>query len=342
MFVNVENLFSPGHSFYGTEYTLEEYKTKIAWIGDKIAEAQVHVVGLSEIGADAQVCLDDLMASANHFDKTGWQPFAHGFGANPGSYGAAIRTAVISRFPLSDEGSLDQYPDGFFVDLYQPPAGGVGGQWLAVPSRGYSRPIASVRVNPPNGGRAFNLLVVHLKSKRPKMGSPGTDSEAKGIARSAIQRNIEAAALRTYLDTFLPNQYETDSAVASIVLGDLNDVPTSVPMENIRGPFDRRPGPPTNWSNRDKRRLLSCARLHQKLVAYEDRLYSYVHNESFSLLDHAFVSEHLVSKFSRLELHNDHVFRHQEISEDTDEDKQWKSQVSDHGLVVLELKNMLA
>ena len=58
-----------------------------------------------------------------------------------------------------------------------------------------------------------------------------------------------------------------------------------VPAENLRGPFDKVPGPSSPWSGPDQRRLLSCARLHLKTAAHEDRLFSYVHNESFTLLD---------------------------------------------------------
>jgi predicted extracellular nuclease len=115
-----------------------------------------------------------------------------------------------------------------------------------------------------------------------------------------------------------------------------------VPLENVRGPFDKVPGPAATWSEPDKRRLLSCARLHLKMTAYEDKLFSYVHNESFTLLDQAFVSEHLVSRFDHMEVMNDHVFRHQTISQNTTQEQQWKSCVSDHGLVVVELKRMLA
>ena len=70
-------------------------------------------------------------------------------------------------------------------------------------------------------------------------------------------------------------------------------------------------------------------------------LYSYVYQENFSLIDQVFVSEHLVSRFERMEIYNDHVLRHREMSTLTQEAQQWKSAVSDHGVVVVEFRNML-
>jgi predicted extracellular nuclease len=343
MFVNVENLFSPGNPFYGAEYSQNEFAAKVDWIGHAIAAAQVHVVGLSEIGEDSQICVDAIIDAANSRDSTGWQRFTDSFRAQPSSGGTRIRTAVISRFPLSDGESLSKYPTGFSVDLHKPGTNQDDAQnWVRVPSSAFSRPVAKVKVDPPAGSIAFTVFVVHLKSKRPTKAAHDSWNEPIGIARAAIQRNVEAAALRYYLDTFMPVQYAADSGVATIVLGDFNDTPTSVPLENIRGPFDKVPGPASTWSEPDKRRLLSCARLHLKLTAYEDKLFSYLHNENFSLLDQAFVSEHLVARFDHMEVVNDHVFRHQTISQNTTQEQQWKSSVSDHGFVVVEFKRMLA
>ena len=53
LLINLENLFSPNHSFYGSHYTQQEYAGKIAWIGATIARSQVHVAGLVELGEDA-------------------------------------------------------------------------------------------------------------------------------------------------------------------------------------------------------------------------------------------------------------------------------------------------
>ena len=331
------NLFSQNVVFYGRSYTQPQYDEKVTWLAGLIARTHVHVVAAIELGERSSDCLDDIRRAVNNLDQTNWPSFEHQFVGAPSVDGEPLCTGLISRFPLSNTGSLQSYPQGFVVDLYNPGQN----RWEAVPSRGYSRPIAYATVSPPNGAAPFNVFVVHFKSKRPRLSAHDGNNEPIGIARSAIQRNIEAAALRYYLDDFLPGQHAQDASVATFVVGDFNDTPTSVPAENIRGSFDKVPGPASPWSGVDKRRLLSTARLYLKTSAHEDKLFSYVHNESFTLIDQIFVTEHLAGRFSRMEVYNDHVFRHEELSESTDVERQWKSMASDHGAIVAEFTRML-
>jgi endonuclease/exonuclease/phosphatase family metal-dependent hydrolase len=341
-FMNSENLFSPGQNFYGSEYTPKQYAEKVDWIGKRIADLRVHVCAFTEIGENANTCLQDVMNVANREDTMTQPPFSDIFPAEPAKGSTKIRVAIMSRFPLSEKESLVTYPTGFKVDLLKPETDADNAtNWITIPSTEYSRPVGKAKITPPKKATPFNLFVVHLKSKRAIKAKHDNYNEAIGIARSAIRRNLEAAALRYYLNSFLPAQYQADPKVPTILMGDFNDVPNSVPVENISGPFDKNPGPSSPWTEPDKRRLFSCARLHMKKSAYDDKLFSYVHNESFTLIDQAFVTAHLPGRFSRLEVYNDHVFRHQSMSEDTEEDQQWKSMVSDHGIIVLELTRML-
>lgn len=335
--MNLENLFSPGQQFYGSQYTQQEYDRKVDWIGMMIAAAQVQVAALVEVGELSQQCITDVMNAANQHGQSSWGNFSHEFRAQPGSASTNIRTAVISRFPLTNTTSLTNYPAGFTIELFQ----SATNTWVAVPSNAFSRPIAVATVNPPNNATPFNVLVVHLKSKRPRLSARDNHNQAIGIARSAIQRNAEAAALRFHLDTFLPQQFVADKKVPTFVVGDFNDTPSSVPLENIRGAFQKNPAPSSAWSAPDRRRLVSCARLHLKKAAYEDKLFSYVHNENFTLIDQMFVTPHLVGKFKHMELFNDHVLRHGTLSASTDQEQQWKSEVSDHGAAVAEFTRML-
>ena len=343
MFMNAENLFSPGESFYGSKYSKHDYDEKVDWISSMIADRHVHVCALSEIGKVADTCLQDIITSVNVKDKTGWAPFKYKIAFQPSSTGSPIRVAIISRFQLSDTTSLVKYPVKFHVDLLSPGTDSSDSEnWTFIPSYEFSRPVGKAKITPP-GKTPFNLFIIHLKSKRPKTSPHDGYNVAIGMARSSIQRNVEAAALRYYLDDFLPSQYGSDPKIPSILVGDFNDVPNSVPLENIRGPFDKNPGVSGSWSNLDRLRLISCARLHLKKVAYEDKLFSYVYEEHFSLIDQAFVTEHLVNKFIRMEVYNDHVFRHQELKSKsrTDVEQQWKTVVSDHGVILIEFKHMV-
>ena len=42
-----------------------------------------------------------------------------------------------------------------------------------------------------------------------------------------------------------------------------------------------------------------------------------------------------------MDVYDNHVLRHREIATDTLEAEQWKSVVSDHGVVVVEFRNVL-
>lgn len=334
MFINAENLFTPGNKFYGKEYTSSEYDTKVNWIAEMIAMNQVHVVGLTEIGEDPNTAIQSIQDRIKAIDPN--MDFSHRHIGAPGASSTKIRNAIISRYPIDDVGSLTSFDNSFNVDLFDD----VNRTWNAVPGNKFSRPVCYGRITLPNNKKFF-LYVVHLKSKRPKTSSRDGHNEAIGIARSAIQRNLEAAALRYYFDKELVNRYNVNKDIGTILIGDFNDTPGSVPLENIRGVFDGDTRPASTWSEADKKKLVNCARLHNRFAAYEDRLFSYVFNERFSLLDQAFISMHYTGRFKRMELYNDHVFRHNALSETTDVAQQWKSMVSDHGAFVVELNRML-
>jgi predicted extracellular nuclease len=346
LYLNAENLFSPGeHIYTSAGYSPSEYMHKINWLAYTIGTAEVDVVALTEIGDNASSCIGDLVAAINqNYPKKAIQ---HTFIANPSQGSTKIRAAILSRFPISNEGSHRSFPQGFKVELHDLGSEeGVSANWMPVPIREYSRPIARARINPPNNATPFNIFVVHLKSKRPSIstrdGQNKHNNEAIGTARAAIRRNMEAAALRVQLNKFLVKEFNNNPKIPTIVLGDFNDTPKSVPLENIRGPFDANPGPSSTWTDNDKVGLLTCARLHLRSGSHEDKLYSYIHEESYTLIDQALVTKHLARKFKHMEVLNDHVLRHKELKKNvTDDNRQWISTVSDHGAIVLEFTRML-
>ena len=345
MYLNAENLFSPGESFYGSTYDEPTYFEKINWIAGLIVSAQVHVCALTEVGEDDHRILNDLMETVN-FEGNPIH-LTHCFAFEPAKGPAKIRAALLSAFPISDTHSLRDFPDGFSVDLHRVgSAEEAESNWLKVPIDEFSRPVAFGQINPPNGATPFKLVIVHLKSKRPSLakhdGDDRFNAEAIGSARAAIRRNVEAAALRCYLNQQLPRQFDADPDIPTILLGDFNDTPTAVPLEIIRGTFDKHPGASSPWTEVDKRALVTAARLHLRQGAHEDKLYSYIHNEAFTMIDQALITKHLIGKFQRMEVLNDHVPRHKDLSSTvTVAEQQWKSSVSDHGAIVVEFNRML-
>jgi endonuclease/exonuclease/phosphatase family metal-dependent hydrolase len=344
MYLNAENLFSPGESFYGSTYDEATYFEKINWIAGMIISAQVHVCALTEVGEDEERILPDLMETVNFEGNPIHLP--HSFAFEPSKGSAKIRAALLSAFPISDTHSLRDFPDDFAVDLHQVGSGDTESNWLKVPIDEFSRPVAFGQINPPNGATPFKVVIVHLKSKRPSIaqhdGDDRFNAEAIGSARAAIRRNVEAAALRCHLNQALPMQFEADADIPTIVMGDFNDTPTAVPLEIIRGTFDKDPGASSPWTEVDKRSLITAARLHLRKGSHEDKLYSYIHNEAFTMIDQALITKHLVGKFQRMEVLNDHVLRHKDLeSTVTVAEQQWKSSVSDHGAIVVEFNRML-
>jgi len=120
LFLNCENLFSPGENFYGSAYTQAEYDAKIDWMANFIIDKQAHIVGLTEVGSDAELCITDLVNRIGQI--TGENKFAHHFIAVPNIGSAKIRNAVISEFPINQNQStsLEVFPDNFAVNLLTP------------------------------------------------------------------------------------------------------------------------------------------------------------------------------------------------------------------------------
>ena len=174
----------------------------------------------------------------------------------------------------------------------------------------------------------LHVLVVHLKSKRPKFlqddaGDPLENREdphvaARAIVRSLIMRAAEAAALRQLVVRLLDNTQEP-----LILLGDVNDVPQAVTSQIVAATqaiaFDR--------SARDTA-LFNAYEVQSQGGWLRDVAYSYVHQGRPETLDQIWVSEELVrppdfhaAKSRRVDYFNDH------LHEDRDD------AFSDHGFV---------
>jgi endonuclease/exonuclease/phosphatase family metal-dependent hydrolase len=197
------------------------------------------------------------------------------------------------------------------------------GHSLQVPELGeysrFERPVLHAQLRMKHG-QALHVIVVHLKSKRPKFlqdavtGQTLEDTDnpavvARATLRSLIMRGAEAAALRALVIDL--TQRTRDPL---ILLGDMNDGPLSVTSQLIAATqavaYDRQ--------------ARDVALFHAWDVQTEpgirrDMAYSHVHQGWPEMLDQVWVSEEFVgsSRFAlgdvkRVEVFNDHLHESRE------------------------------
>ena len=211
------------------------------------------------------------------------------------------------------------------------------GHGVVVPDLGehrrFERPVLHARLRTQRG-TALNVLVVHLKSKRPKYlqdraGRLLEDRDdpavtARATLRSLLMRAAEAAALRSVV-VGITSRHGTlnNGGEALLLMGDMNDSPHSVTTQMIAATQT------VAWD----RAARDVALYHAWDVATEpalrrDMAYSHVHQGWPELLDQIWVSEEFVaaSRFAigdvrRVDVFNDHLHESRE---------RWRS---DHGFV---------
>jgi endonuclease/exonuclease/phosphatase family metal-dependent hydrolase len=177
----------------------------------------------------------------------------------------------------------------------------------------FERPVLHAALRTRQGQR-LHVLVVHLKSKRPKFlqdasGNTTEDRDdpvvaARAALRSLVMRGAEAAALRGIVLRLV--QRTRDPLV---LLGDMNDSPQSVTCQMIAATqavaYDRQA--------RDTA-LFHAYDVQTEPALKRDMAYSHVHQGWPDILDQVWVSEEFLpgSRFSvgdvrRVEYFNDHL-----------------------------------
>lgn len=294
--MNLLNLALPGQVFYDNQdaYSEAEYSRKTEWIGQQVRRLGADLVAVQEVWhRDA---LQRAIAASGLRYAQVLAP-----GAEAGAVGTP-RVGLVTRLPLEDVRSIADFPAGHAVE---------------VPEIGrhdrFERPVLHARLRAGPGG-PMHVLVVHLKSKRPKFrqddaGNPLEDRDdprvqARAALRSLLMRGAEAAALRALVVSLLEHTREP-----LLLLGDLNDGPRSVTTQIIANTHA------VAWD----RGALDTALFHAVDVQTgamlpRDLGYSHVHQGVPDVLDQIWVSEEWValSKFSRgevlrVEYFNDHL-----------------------------------
>lgn len=315
---NVLNLALPGHVFYENQepFEADEYERKIGWLGSMIGRLDPDVLGVQEVWDEAA-----LTAAVA---RSGLQ--RRFVVSVPGAEAGATRTprvGLVTRLAVEHVESIADFAPQEAVVLPE-----IG------PLARFERPVLLARLRT-HWGQVLHVLVVHLKSKRPKYvqdaaGNLLEDRDdpavtARAVMRSLLQRAAEAAALRRIV-VQITSRGGAHQGEPLVLLGDMNDgvhaVTTQIIAATQAVAYDR--------GARD------VALYHALDVATEPALkrdpsslfYSNVHQGWPELLDQVWVSEELVagSKFAigdvrHVDVFNDHLHESRE---------RWRS---DHGFV---------
>ena len=260
---NTYNLAPPGVRVYENldPCTLEEYEAKLDWTAHQIDLLDADVIGFQEIFS--QAILRDVLSRTR-----GYRAAAHiGYDPDPDAPRLTPSVALVSRLPVVGPGrALTMFPDS----VAMPPGSRDPDRFTRAPLH------VEVELRP---GVIVDVIVVHLKSRRPdyRASDTGEDPNLYALAclRSLIRRGTEATALRVLL-TDMARELQRPR----VVLGDFNDVADSVTTEIVLGE-----GSPL------AERMFDAARLHRHQDNLRNVGFSIVHESRHSTIDHILVSQ---------------------------------------------------
>lgn len=269
---NVCNLALPGVSFYDNlpPYTPEDYEAKLNWLAQKIDEIDADVIAFQEVFA--QSALRDVLVRTRNYRE------AHhaGFDPDPAVEPLTPSVALVSRLPFAAApAAYHGLPPAVLASLAPQSA----------PLTRFTRPLLHVRIQV-TPQLQVNVLVVHLKSKRPDY-LEGEDELDPGLydmaaLRSLYRRGIEAVGLRHVLDGLM-----RDGHVPLMVMGDFNDIAESVTTQLVAG-VGR---PPLADGDEFGLRLFDSYRIQARRDFSRDVGYSHLHEGIFHTIDHVLVSK---------------------------------------------------
>jgi endonuclease/exonuclease/phosphatase family metal-dependent hydrolase len=260
---NAFNLAPPGARCYDNlePCTAAQYEAKLDWTAQQLDLLNADVIGFQEIFS--QSCLREVLSRTRRYREA-----THlGFDPDPEAQRLTPSVALVSRLPLVSPGrALTMFPE----NVSMPPGSRDPDRFTRAPLH------AEIALAP---GLIVDVVVVHLKSRRPDYRSSDTGEDpnlyALACLRSLIRRGTEATALRVLL-----TDMARDMQRPRIVLGDFNDVADSVTTEIVLGE-----GAPLG------ERMFDAARLHHHQDSQRNVGFSIVHESRHSTIDHILVSQ---------------------------------------------------
>ena len=274
------NLAPPGVKLYDNlePLTADDYEAKLDWTAQQLDQLDADVIGFQEVFS--QAVLREVLARSRRY-RNAWHA---GFEQGPGEGRLVPNVALVSRLPLAGPAvSYAAFPDGVAL----PPGSSDANRFARAPLH--------AQVLLPNR-HVLDVLVVHLKSKRPDYHRGDNDSDpllyAMANLRSLIRRGTEAVALRMLLtglgrpvaaddDAELPH-----SPRPRIVLGDFNDVADAVTTTIVLGG-----GPAVLPDEAPTDRFFDSNQIQLRRGSGPQAGYTNIHNGHHVTIDHILVSE---------------------------------------------------
>lgn len=269
---NVCNLALPGAKLYDNlePLTSAQYEAKLQWTARQLDLLDADVVGFQEVFS--QAALREVLARTQHYREA----VLAGYDAVDASGRALPAVALVSRLPLAGPAVAHaNFPLGVALPVEDHAAEDQAARFARAPLH--------VPVLLP-GGHVTDVLVVHLKSRRPDYRhGEGGDALAYAMAnlRSLHRRGAEAVALRVLACEL------GRSGRPRIVLGDFNDIAQAVTTSIVMGA-----GAPSLPGHEMHERLYDCNAIQQRRDDLRQLRYTNIHDSSNMTIDHILVSEH--------------------------------------------------
>jgi predicted extracellular nuclease len=307
---NVCNLAPPGAKLYDNllPLTEAEYEAKANWTAQQLDQLDADVIGFQEIFS--QAALRDVLSRTRKYRDA----IHAGFDPDPHADRLTPNVALVSRLPLAGEPSVyTNFPEDV-------PSESGSLDW----DRFARAPLHAQVVLP--GGRVVDVIVVHLKSRRPdyRNGDSGDDPLHFAMAslRSLVWRGTEAVALRVMLSRLM-----REARRPCIVLGDFNDTADAVTTAIVLGNGANVLGTEERRGRMYDANQIQLRQDHLRHVGYTS-----IHEGHYSTIDHVLVSEEFNPSSPRA------VGEVIEVSYFNDHLRQERPEVSDHGQVLVRLR----
>ena len=264
---NVCNLAPAGAKLYDNLEPLSpaQYDAKAEWTARQIDLLDADVIGFQEIFS--QAALRDVLSRTRHYRAAALA----GHDAMDAAGRMLPTVALVSRLPLAGAGvAWTNFPAGVSVSADDTTCR-------------FARAPLHVQVILP-GGQLTDVVVVHLKSRRPDYRhGDGYDAASYALAnlRSLQRRGAEAVALRVLASEL------GRSSRPRIVLGDFNDIANAVTTAIVMGA-----GAPCEPGMEMRERLYDANAIALRQDAARHAGYTNIHDSAYMTIDHILVSEH--------------------------------------------------